>query len=866
MRRFIKILLLFVLVFLLEGMISNRVVDAKTSEPFVGLSKTGDLSLTVDCGTGGIIRCGRMLSLKVTIENNSPLKSGNLVVTALNNSSHQVAYTKSVDFTNEQRVVTEFVISLNQEVTALLITMSDQSGHIVVRKKLPIETVNYGEYLVVGLLSETPENLSYLQQFGVKTALLGQDSISFDYLCLDAFDAIVVDNFRLESLDYKQLTALEEWTAHGGTLILSGSGKDLSNIKLLEQHGMFSLSEEIEDRPAYYNYSLEIYSKEEKEIMDIDMANYQMDRLSMIKSIKENTEYNKFSHSYIGEAMDYKETDTSSMNGRNLYSFSVMNSIKRKESGNNVWLETVKYNRGIVEIFHFQLSMDCKEITQGQTALVHLMISFLSGTNKTRRWEEEMGYYNTFPTSDTKVLSSFSNIRIGEVFLFFLAYLGILGPVVFYFVKKKKKPYFLWLGVPIFALVCTGILVLLSQNTRVTQPYVRGLTIKSYEEDGTIYSTVYSSVIFPKRHNNSLYLAHTDAIYYGGFSYPPYYGGVLDFKESEKVMSKDVYADVNIIPQGDGFKLDLKEHPLFTEKQMIVTYENTCQKGAKGSGNVTYTGDSIKGTVINPFTQELRNSFLYYRGCYIDIGTLACGQALSVSGQDMVYYPCFNDAISAENFISQRYMDLSSTKAINQAILNGVAQIIDSKSLRQDRAYLIGTMEEVDSNHPLFETFKNRESCMGTIAVSEVALTTKENDTLHIFDLLDLSINKESFQTDYFPQYAYSQDINAVLRLPCNTKLKSINVSDLSCYAAQSEMKEQTYKKVYLYDFERARYDLFFDLALKVQTFQYGTEDLKAYVRDDGIIKVRYEGVNSPVGISEIPVISCSLEKIDAGN
>ena len=83
----------------------------------------------------------------------------------------------------------------------------------------------------MGVLSDHPERLSYMDHMGInystlRTRLieLDQDTMPESRQELDQLDVLLINDFDTGSLDSRQLEAVWEWTQSGGTLLF-GTGE-----------------------------------------------------------------------------------------------------------------------------------------------------------------------------------------------------------------------------------------------------------------------------------------------------------------------------------------------------------------------------------------------------------------------------------------------------------------------------------------------------------------------------------------------------------------------------------------------------------------------------------------------------------------
>ena len=122
-------------------------------------------------------------------------------------------------------------ISLSIQVDQVLLSLVDQEGKETAGRRIRLDLNLDTAELYVGVLSDHPERLSYMDHMGInystlRTRLieLDQDTMPESRQELDQLDVLLINDFDTGSLDSRQLEAVWEWTQSGGTLLF-GTGE-----------------------------------------------------------------------------------------------------------------------------------------------------------------------------------------------------------------------------------------------------------------------------------------------------------------------------------------------------------------------------------------------------------------------------------------------------------------------------------------------------------------------------------------------------------------------------------------------------------------------------------------------------------------
>ena len=106
----------------------------------------------------------------------------------------------------------------------------DENGKQVLSKRLKMDLDTQTAQLFIGVVSDEPEKLSYLDQVGVNYSMLRTKTIDlavYDLpdteLGLDQLDVLLITDFNTQALTQEQTDAILEWVHRGG-ILLFGTG------------------------------------------------------------------------------------------------------------------------------------------------------------------------------------------------------------------------------------------------------------------------------------------------------------------------------------------------------------------------------------------------------------------------------------------------------------------------------------------------------------------------------------------------------------------------------------------------------------------------------------------------------------------
>lgn len=202
------------------------------------------LELNVEAGYDGVYMINRQTPVKVTLYNNGEDFKGKVCVKVFSTikttyqSGTYILYEQNVDLNSGGAGEYNFTIFPEASATYMNVKVYDQSGNIVASSN-PVVTPFTAEQVITAVVTDTKSNsLDYLKNLHIGediytntgknystnyVTFLNKDSLPGSSEMLDAFSAIIIDDFHSESLSESQKAAIFNWVEDGGLLIV-GTG------------------------------------------------------------------------------------------------------------------------------------------------------------------------------------------------------------------------------------------------------------------------------------------------------------------------------------------------------------------------------------------------------------------------------------------------------------------------------------------------------------------------------------------------------------------------------------------------------------------------------------------------------------------
>lgn len=205
---------------------------ASAAEGQEGGAAQDPVSLDVTYGYDNTAKGGRYLPLHITLHNRQNLAlKGTLQFKAKESDGNIYRYDYPVQVEAGSELDAQYYIPLGTHADQLFITLAAEDGTTVLSKRLRLNISLDVPELFIGILSDNPERLQYLNGAGInysalrtRTFALPEEDFPEEEIGLNLLDVIIVNGFRLRKLSEKQTAAIMDWVRGGGVLIL-GTGE-----------------------------------------------------------------------------------------------------------------------------------------------------------------------------------------------------------------------------------------------------------------------------------------------------------------------------------------------------------------------------------------------------------------------------------------------------------------------------------------------------------------------------------------------------------------------------------------------------------------------------------------------------------------
>ena len=672
--------------------------------------QTGNTKINVTLGIDGIIRYGRTLQVSAEIFEVTEKVEGRLAVTCINQDGVNSQYSRS--FTTETGEETKIMVpvSINGYTEALLVQVIGNEK-VIAEQQVDLLAVNYGNYEVIGLLSETPEALSYFESFGSKTVALEKETLPETLSGLDFMDMIVVDNFDISSLSEPQIEALTAFVKSGRTIVFGSGEHGIASMSAFLDNGTFNLGgneEEILEK------EISLIPKDEADVLCQKISDYENERITILSRNESSMNQEKgIQKMYAGTSM-IKEGSISDFiyqaEIKKVATFTVEDALVVAKMDGMPLLWRLSLGKGTIEIASFSFSdPNTTDVTFFQAGVVSTVLENQSDTAKERLQNELYGFSsryllsNVLEHSDTDKMPSISIYVVVIIF-----YILLIGPVLYLILHKKRRQQFLYLLVPMLSVLFFSLLFLVGKKTRIEEAYAGYINIEQYEpKSQTMNGEVAFTISLPFMKKHEITLGQTSTLIVGRDSFPYYsdYSAEYITKAGNDDENGREYTQ-GVAYDSDTASIIVQDTRAFSKNYFYATYH--AQACAPLEGKITMTPEGISGMITNVSDDSLTEAYLYCNGALVSLGELKGKETVETEGKDtdfignrdMLYFSDIILELAEEKTEEVTEEDYRKEYAI-QYILGELYE-------KNGQAYVIAFKEEPDSNIPIASILNRR--------------------------------------------------------------------------------------------------------------------------------------------------------------
>ena len=552
------------------------------------------LNISLNYGIQNTAKAGKNLPLEITIENTEEQAfSGTLNIIFAESGKHiiQYAYPLVVEGNSQKELVKNFM--LPSGVNQLFLSVENLQKEQLVSRRVGLDISGSDAELLIGILSQNGENISYLQNARVNDGLLKTrvlnftaDSFPKEETDLYLLDMILIRDINLSILEQQVRDSLKRYVEHGGVLLFS-----------LSENGEQTLAE---DFASYLATPLDFQNRS----------------LHLGKQTSQSGELDR------GE-IGTEETDaTESLMSSPVY---LKGGRESAFSEGTPFLSVSPIGNGLLAVLGYDLLQLERYATEDSSYLGRLFLQ-IYGQNRldvlsVSASEKSLKQY--WDLEELMNLSDLSKLPSIPLYFFILLFYWILvGPGLYFLIRKQHSLRAYRPSIILLALFGTLLVWALGMGTRFNGSfisYVKLLQLNKESMDEENYINLRS----PEDRNFSLGIQaeYTVNPILKGLDYT---GDLGELRKEENISRTE------ILQEHEKSDIVIRNGEPFSPHYFLLNKKVPNSKGVI-EGNVSYFAGVLSGEVKNNTDYTLSDAFILLYGRIIKLGKLEKGQAVGLS-------------------------------------------------------------------------------------------------------------------------------------------------------------------------------------------------------------------------------------------
>lgn len=597
--------------------------------------------------------------------------AGTLVVSTMESrgegEAEQYDYEFPVVLNAGETVIKELYIPLGQKNNSLQVKFRDSEGTVLLKESVSFDSPGKMGKLMIGLLSEEPEALSWLNGLSLDYSLVQSETILMDgsrftedSRGLELFDMLVINHYNTAGLSEESTSAIREWMEDGGVLLF-GSG-----LTARQTLGVFA--EEFLDEPPEVTGNTVI---------------------SMGVEYAENTP----------EESDVKVTWTEiSMPGGQAIT-----------TGEGLPLLTVTpQGRGMIGVFSFDMG-ELEGFAKASPSFGTWFFQELLGEEKIRNlyfyssYTGEEGYWNAQSLVNGGSARRLPNLTAYTLVIF--GYILIAGPGLYFLLKRRELGRYYGGAVMFTAVLVSALVYLMGVHTRFTSEFFNYATIRDVE-GGTVSEISYLNVRTPDSRPYSVELEE-------GYEITPLTrSSRYDEKPTADFPGRGE-GNVVITQSEEASVISSRNSRAFEARMFRLERQAEYTEGAVSS-DLSFFDGALSGAIKNDFPFALENAALIFYGQAFPLGRMESGEVRTFSGEKPLTYPVDMNYLLARTLSggsSYSEVDVDDAAYLEAMEKSGFLTVYLEQYFGEPTpaAQLVGFGPETTGGSHLFKTEKNAE-------------------------------------------------------------------------------------------------------------------------------------------------------------
>lgn len=610
-----------------------------------------DLSVRITHGLRGVLTNDIVFPVQMEITNKGKDFSGTAIVTVPDRQQKKgISYEQDIFVKAGEKQNVSIQVPKNMNFGRLKVSLK-QGEKEVLQKNIKVHTLyeddSEFDKVLIGILSKKPEMLEYFNQLSfnsvynsaIKTSNYYLETFPEDIETFNMFSFLIIDQFPTTKLSKKQQSILKTWIQNGGVLILSAGGESQEVLNGFDKE--------------YFQYQV----GETKKVPFVFKADTSTKSI-LVESTK----------------------------------FQVEGATLLDSFGKGIEVWNLEKGKGNIVITSCMLGNPSFMEWSGKQDFATTFIKKTMSRSLKEQLKERNAIDN-YNYSIEKILSSNHSVKIPKTsfyIILFILYILFIGPISYFFLKKRDKREWIWAVIPMIAFIFYFVVFSMNKGSKIVTPIGNSVTmIDSSSENWK--EKIYISLMNPKR--------------------KPYTVTLKKLCQSVVPLS----TSYNDWIDDNAYNLDVVRYSMKKqEEQTMVTFHDKeafvsnmfameAQEKKQKSGfhkNLTITKEGISGTVTNETGYPISEAGVFYNGMYVYLGDLKVGETVSIDSNTTELVASKYSDIMANMFVDHMDIDTREMRAKRYQFQETYRFLVSYlEDLKTKEGCVFGIVEQYDNDY-----------------------------------------------------------------------------------------------------------------------------------------------------------------------
>ena len=759
-----------------------------------GYADTVDLSVTY--GYQNTAKAGRRLPLSIGIENHQESTfSGYIHVYMVESedSVYEYRYQKIVEGGSSDTL--NVTVSLSSGISQLLVTAEDREGHTLGSRRIGLDVAGSDAELIIGIISDHPEALSYLNDVGInngilrtRSVILPVDDLPDSENELDQLDVLLISDFSMKNIRKNEAEVIAQWVRDGGVLLL-GTGA----------RGEDALS------PYYAAYLRAALQPAE---MSLEMGT------------------------------TYHEGEDSTLLSLTASPVHIKGGQEVVLSDGMPIVSEVSEGAGIVAISGYDFC-DLTRFATDQSGYIDQLFSAILGKTRLENLSVTASERSLARYWNVQELMNLSDLRkVPQPILYAVilaAYVLLIGPGLYFFMREREVLRMYRPGVLLVTAMTIILVYVMGLGTRFMGPFLTCVRLKNISAD-SVDETDYLNLRSPYFRSYELPVKTEYDVY-------PILKGADFTGDIQGLLSSEDYVSHTSIDNGREKKTITIQNAAPFAARYFELHNNMPNADGSFQSDIHFADGSVHGTLTNGTAYDLSDAALLIYGKVIRIGRLDAGASIELGHCEAVNVPVGDSRKIA-----------ASVTSVTSGTWQGLLRYYLTNSLSGyfSDARIVGCVREENSEkQPLDFTEQTDIDSYGfTMVVSSLPFSTRVGD---VYSYSALSTDPKIQSGDYDATentVASAWPTTLEYHLGEGSDITSLTIESLSADDAGDAKSIGSVRpfrgSMSFYNYTTGGFDVI-DIGNGVLT----RAQLDSYLDEDNVLIVRYTSSEENAGIDE---------------